>query len=71
MELLLNNTFRAHATGLNTAAKDSGLDYFGSATDNPELDDASYVEKLGDTQDFGQITVGNSQKVRISYLYLS
>jgi endo-1,4-beta-xylanase len=34
--------------------------YFGSATDNPELGDAPYVQIL--TGEFGQLTPGNAQK---------
>ncbi|MEV8567486.1 endo-1,4-beta-xylanase [Streptomyces sp. NPDC051322] len=34
--------------------------YFGSATDNPELSDATYTATLG--SEFGQITPGNSMK---------
>lgn len=49
---------------MNTAAKAAGLKYFGSATDNPELSDTAYVAELSNTADFGQITPGNSQKVR-------
>jgi endo-1,4-beta-xylanase len=41
------------------------LKYFGSATDNGELSDSSYVSHLSNTNDFGQITPGNSMKVRI------
>ncbi|KAF2139001.1 carbohydrate-binding module family 1 protein [Aplosporella prunicola CBS 121167] len=52
---------RAEA-GLNTAAKAAGLEYFGSATDNPELTDTDYVAGLSNTSDFGQITPGNSMK---------
>ncbi|RJE26962.1 hydrolase family 10 [Aspergillus sclerotialis] len=51
----------AHA-GLNTAAIARGLKYFGTATDNPELTDAPYVKQLSNTDDFGQLTPGNSQK---------
>ncbi|KAF7292930.1 Beta-xylanase [Mycena indigotica] len=47
----------------NTVAKTlGGKLYFGSATDNPELSDATYVAKLGDNTLFGQITPGNSMK---------
>ncbi|CAI7668139.1 unnamed protein product [Penicillium pancosmium] len=48
--------------GLNTAAVAKGLLYFGTATDNPELTDTAYVTQLNNTDDFGQITPGNSQK---------
>lgn len=47
---------------LNTLAKAKGLKYFGSATDNPEFSDTSYVNILSDSGEFGQITVGNTQK---------
>jgi endo-1,4-beta-xylanase len=49
--------------GLNTAAVAKGQLYFGTATDNPELTDTAYVTQLNNTDDFGQITPGNSQKV--------
>ncbi|KAJ5662577.1 uncharacterized protein N7477_010193 [Penicillium maclennaniae] len=52
----------SHASGLNTAAVAAGKVYFGSATDNPELTDTAYVKQLSNTDDFGQITPGNSQK---------
>ena len=39
-----------------------GLVYFGSATDNGELSDTAYVSQLSNTNDFGQITPGNSMK---------
>jgi endo-1,4-beta-xylanase len=51
---------------LNTAAKAAGLLYFGTATDNSELSDTTYVQELDNTQDFGQITPANSMKVDIS-----
>ncbi|GFF30823.1 endo-1,4-beta-xylanase [Aspergillus udagawae] len=51
-----------YGAGLNTAAKAKGLKYFGSATDNPELTDTTYVAQLSNTDDFGQITPGNSMK---------
>ncbi|TFK40448.1 endo-1,4-beta-xylanase C precursor [Crucibulum laeve] len=50
------------ASGLAVAAKAAGLKYFGSATDNPELTDTTYVAQLSNTKDFGQITPGNSMK---------
>lgn len=36
--------------------------YFGSATDNSELEDTAYTAILSDTDEFGQITPGNTQK---------
>ncbi|RAK74985.1 putative endo-1,4-beta-xylanase [Aspergillus fijiensis CBS 313.89] len=50
------------AVGLDQAAVAKGLQYFGTATDNPELTDIPYVTQLNNTADFGQITPGNSMK---------
>ncbi|KAJ2897585.1 hypothetical protein MKZ38_004539 [Zalerion maritima] len=47
---------------LNELAVQAGLSYFGSATDNSELDDTAYVAILSDSTEFGQITPGNGQK---------
>jgi len=47
---------------LNVAAKTAGKLYFGTATDNPELTDTTYVTILNDTAMFGQLTPGNSMK---------
>lgn len=58
-----NQLRRAQASGLDTAAVAAGKLYFGTATDNPELTDTAYVKQLNNTDDFGQITPGNSQKV--------
>lgn len=49
--------------GLNTAAKAAGLKYFGTAVDNPGLEDKAYVKQTSNTDDFGQITPANGQKV--------
>jgi endo-1,4-beta-xylanase len=49
-------------TGLNLAAKAAGKLYLGSATDNPELSDATYVSLLSNSAEFGQLTPGNSMK---------
>lgn len=54
---------RTQAAGLHAAAVAKGKLYFGSATDNPELTDAPYLAQLSNTDDFGQITPGNAQKV--------
>ena len=40
------------------------MEYFGSATDNPELSDSDYMAILNNSDQFGQITPGNSMKVR-------
>ncbi len=47
---------------LNQLAKAAGKLYFGSATDNGELSDSAYVAVLKDSNEFGQITPGNTQK---------
>lgn len=47
---------------LNTIAKAAGKLYFGSATDNPEFSDTTYLADLSNAQMFGQITPGNSMK---------
>ncbi|KAL9072478.1 MAG: hypothetical protein Q9157_005080 [Trypethelium eluteriae] len=58
----LSTLSNAAATGLNSAAKAAGLKYFGSATDNSELTDSAYTAVLDDTNQFGQITPGNTMK---------
>jgi endo-1,4-beta-xylanase len=40
---------------LNKLAKAAGKLYFGSATDNGELSDTTYVNILKNTDEFGQI----------------
>ncbi|ESK93958.1 glycoside hydrolase family 10 protein [Moniliophthora roreri MCA 2997] len=50
------------AQDTNTIAKAAGKLYFGSATDNPELTDTTYVGILNNSALFGQITPGNSLK---------
>lgn len=69
LSLAAGSIFAAHSHprrqaegGLNTAAKAYGKLYFGTATDNGELDDADYKVILSDTSEFGQITPGNSLK---------
>jgi endo-1,4-beta-xylanase len=49
-------TSGTYTTGLAQVAKAAGKLYFGSATDNPELSDASYVALLGNTKEFNQLT---------------
>lgn len=58
-----NSQNRTQASGLDTATVAAGMVYFRTATDNPELTDTAYVTQLNNTDDFGQITPGNSQKV--------
>ncbi|KAI9703516.1 MAG: hypothetical protein M1820_005820 [Bogoriella megaspora] len=58
----LSTLSNAAETGLNAAAKAAGLKYFGSATDNSELSDSAYSAVLKDSNQFGQITPGNTMK---------
>jgi endo-1,4-beta-xylanase len=51
----------AHAN-LHQLAIAAGKQYFGAATDNPELSNKNYTEILKNAQEFGQITPGNGQK---------
>jgi len=46
----------ARVPGLNAVAKAAGKLYFGTATDNPELNDTSYTTILDNNKQFGQIT---------------
>ncbi|GBE81353.1 endo-1,4-beta-xylanase [Sparassis latifolia] len=55
-------TSTAIVPGLNALAQAAGKVYFGSATDNPELNDTAYVNILSDNRQFGQLTPGNSMK---------
>lgn len=48
--------------GLNLVAKTHGKLYFGTATDNPELNDTAYRANLDDLLQFGQITPANGMK---------
>jgi hypothetical protein len=50
---------------LNRLAKEAGKLYFGTATDNPELVNSTYVSILTDTEEFGQLTPGNGMKVSL------
>lgn len=47
---------------LNTLAKQQGKVYFGSATDNPDLNNSSYVTIFDDTTMFGSTTAANAMK---------
>ncbi|KZT68302.1 glycoside hydrolase family 10 protein [Daedalea quercina L-15889] len=49
-------------SGANALATAVGKLYFGSATDNPELTDTTYMTYLNSSQHFGQITPENSMK---------
>lgn len=48
--------------GLNAVAESHGKLYFGTATDNPELNDTAYRANLDNFLQFGQITPANSMK---------
>lgn len=52
---------------LNQLAKTAGKLYFGTATDNGELNDTEYVSILSNTKEFGQLTPANGMKVYISF----
>ena len=47
---------------LDKWAKAAGLKYFGTAVDNPALNNAAYMKIARDTDEFGQITPANGQK---------
>lgn len=49
-------------TPLHEAARAAGKLYFGTATDNPELNDTAYDAILDNHKMFGQITPANSMK---------
>jgi endo-1,4-beta-xylanase len=52
---------------LNELAKAAGKLYFGTATDNGELNVTEYVQILSNTSEFGQLTPSNGMKVRLSF----
>jgi endo-1,4-beta-xylanase len=54
---------------LNQLAQDAGKMYFGTATDNGELNNTQYVNILTNTSEFGQLTPSNGQKV-LFYIFL-
>ncbi|KEZ40668.1 hypothetical protein SAPIO_CDS8598 [Scedosporium apiospermum] len=47
---------------LNQLAKAAGLLYFGTAVDNPGLNNQQYMSIARDTKEFGQVTPANGQK---------
>lgn len=53
---------------LNKLAQDAGKMYFGTATDNGELNNTQYVSILTDTDEFGQLTPSNGMKVPSPFL---
>ena len=54
--LLALRPFATAQSGLFNVAKAAGKKYFGTATDNPELKDVSYVAELSNINEFGQLT---------------
>lgn len=48
---------------LNELAQKAGKLYFGTATDNGELNNTEYVSILTNKTEFGQLTPSNGQKV--------
>lgn len=50
---------------LHTLAVKAGKKYFGTATDNGELNNKDYTDILNNKKQFGQLTPSNGQKVRI------
>ncbi len=47
---------------LNKWAKAAGLKYFGTAVDNPSLNNQAYMRVARDPEEFGSITPANGQK---------
>lgn len=63
-------TATAVVPGLNYVAKQAGKLYFGTATDNPELNDTAYDAILDNNLQFGALTPANTMKwVRMSPSY--
>lgn len=54
---------------LNQLAKKAGKLYFGTATDNGELSNSTYVKILDNTKEFGQLTPANGMKVTFPLTY--
>lgn len=55
-------TATAVVPGLNYVAKQAGKLYFGTATDNPELNDTAYDAILDNNLQFGALTPANTMK---------
>lgn len=55
-------TATAVVPGLNYLARNAGKLYFGTATDNPELNDTTYTSIMDNYLHFGQLTPANSMK---------
>jgi endo-1,4-beta-xylanase len=54
---------------LNDLAKAAGKLYFGTATDNGELNVTEYVKILSNTSEFGQLTPSNRMKACSLFRY--
>ena len=50
------------ACQLDKLAKAAGLKYFGTAVDNPALNNQAYMRIARDAEEFGSITPANGQK---------
>jgi len=55
-------TVQPAACQLDKWAKAAGLKYFGTAVDNPALNNQAYMKIARDKDEFGQITPANGQK---------
>lgn len=51
------------SANLHSLMTKTGKLYFGTATDNGELNNTEYVKILRDRREFGQLTPSNGQKV--------
>ncbi|KAK0710316.1 glycoside hydrolase superfamily [Lasiosphaeria miniovina] len=61
--LIVTSTLTFPALGqLDSWAKAAGLKYFGTAVDNPSLNNQAYMKIVRDADEFGQITPANGQK---------
>ncbi|KAJ5052185.1 uncharacterized protein L3040_001944 [Drepanopeziza brunnea f. sp. 'multigermtubi'] len=58
---LLTVALRASAM-LDVLAREAGLLYFGTATDNGELNNTKYVKILRNQKEWGQLTSSNGMK---------
>lgn len=59
---LLSSAFVAVSGQLDKVAKEAGLLYFGTAVDNPSLNNQNYLRIVRDPAEFGSLTPANGQK---------
>ncbi|KAK4655119.1 hypothetical protein QC762_404530 [Podospora pseudocomata] len=59
---LLSSAFVAVSGQLDKVAKEAGLLYFGTAVDNPSLNNQNYLRIARDPAEFGSLTPANGQK---------